>query len=76
MVELRERWRELGTRVVLVVGSVVLTLCLAECGLRVFRAAPLPETAAGGFRADHPLLRLLERDSCRPFGRPEGAYWV
>jgi hypothetical protein len=76
MVELRERWRELGTRVLLVFGSVVLTLCLTECGLRVFGAAPLPETAAGGFRADHPLLRLLERDKCHPFGRPEGAYWV
>ena len=76
MVELQERWRELGTRVLLVVSSVVVALCLAECGLRVSGAAPLPETAAGGFRADHPLLRLLEPDSCRPFGRPEGAYWV
>jgi hypothetical protein len=68
----RERLR----RVALVLFSVLLTLGVTECILRLAGVAPLPETAAGGFRPEHPLLRLLRPNECKPFGTREGAYFV
>ena len=54
--------RRLAGRILLVLGSILGTLGLVECGLRVTGTAPLPDsTQAGGFSPDHPLLRLLQR---------------
>src|SRR5262249_10868606 len=68
----RERLRRLA----LVLASVLLTLLAVEMGLRASGVAPLPETKAGGFRPEHPLLRMLHPSECKPFGTREGAYFV
>jgi hypothetical protein len=68
--------REHLRRAALVLLSVLVTLAVVEGVLRAFGLAPLPDTAAGGFRPDHPLLRLLRPHECKPFGTREGAYFV
>lgn len=60
----------------LVVGSVLLSLGAVEVALRVLGVAPLPKTAAGGFRPDHPLLRILRPKECHDFGAADGPYLV
>jgi hypothetical protein len=72
MVSLR---RPLG-RALLVVASVLATLGMVECGVRVSGRAPLPATRAGGFRPDHPLLRLLRPSACEDAGSLDGPYFV
>ncbi|HEX4334390.1 MAG TPA: hypothetical protein VH062_00675 [Polyangiaceae bacterium] len=68
--------RRVVGRVLLVVASVLFTLSVVELALRLSGAAPLPDAAASGFRADHPLLRLLTPDVCNPMGRVDGPYLV
>lgn len=60
----------------MVVASVVLTLGLAEVALRIAKAAPVPETTSGGFRPDHPLLRLLRPHECKDVGALDSAYSI
>lgn len=69
---LRERW----ARVLLVIGSILLTTGAAECVARVSGVAPLISSAAGGFKRDHPLLRILRPSQCKSFGALEAAYFV
>jgi hypothetical protein len=68
--------REVLERAAMVVASVLLVLVLVELGMRVFGAAPLPKTAAGGFRPEHPLLRLLRPNECKDVGSPDGPYFI
>lgn len=63
-------------RALLVVASVAVVLGVVECGIRVSGSAPLPPTAAGGFRADNPLLRLLKPHECKNSGSADGPYFV
>jgi hypothetical protein len=70
--------RRLAGRVLLVLGSILATLGLVECGLRISGAAPLSlsDSNARGFSPEHPLLRLLQPNLCHDFGRPGGPYLV
>jgi len=68
--------RESLARAAVVLASVVVTLGVVECGLRVTRAAPLPDTQAGGFRPGHPLLRMLQPNVCKEVGALDGPYLV
>jgi hypothetical protein len=60
----------------MVVASVLIVLGATELGIRLFRVAPLPETAAGGFRPDHPLLRVLRPHECKVAGGLSGPFAV
>ena len=67
-------FKRFAGRALLALGSVLATLGLVECGLRVSGAAPLSpgDTNAQGFSPAHPLLRLLHPNVFNDFGRPDG----
>src|SRR5437773_10138849 len=61
-------------RALIVIASVLVVLGVVECGVRVSGTAPLPDTAARGFRPENPLLRLLRPNECKTFGSVDGPY--
>lgn len=74
--QLMEAWKRYVGPALLAVASVLLVLGAVELGMRAARVAPLPSTAALGFRPDNPLLRILRPHHCHDFGEPQGSYFV